>query len=489
MTILDLIIFLPILAAIAIGAGAPARVTALAATGANFVLGLFAWFLFDRAKEGFQLTASRPIVNVPEIGFNVGIDGLSLIMLLLTVIVSFCAIWMAPKVEKREKMYFISLLLIAAGALGAFCSTDIFFFYAFHELALIPTFLMIGIWGSGDDRVGVAWKITIYLAVGSIVLLAGLIALQSQLSAESLTFDFETLRERAAVAGTISSEAQGWIFLTLLVGFGILVSLFPFHAWAAPAYASAPAPTSMLHAGVLKKFGLYGLLRFTPMLPEGLEQWRSLLIILLLGNILFVGFVTLAQKHLDTMLGNSSVMHMGYVFLGIASWNVASGEPIGLTGAVLLMFGHGVSIALLFGLCGKLRERVGTVELSRLGGLGKHVPVFSVIFGMAVFASAGLPGFANFSGEVMVFFGGFQGYQGGELTLLQIGTILALWGVVISAVYLLRAYRDIFLGEERDSSKTTSDVVALQRIPCVILVVALLVIGFYPKLFSDLLSF
>ena len=489
MSILDLIIFLPILAAVAIGAGAPARLTALAATGANFVLGLIAWGLFDSSKEGFQLTANRPIVSVPEIGFNVGIDGLSLIMLLLTVIVSVCAIWMAPKVEKREKMYFVSLLLIAAGALGAFCSTDVFFFYAFHELTLIPTFLMIGIWGSGDDRVGVAWKITIYLAVGSIVLLAGLIALQSQLSAESLTFDFNTLQERAA-AGGISAEAQGWIFLTLLIGFGILVSLFPFHAWAAPAYASAPAPTSMLHAGVLKKFGLYGLLRFTPMLPEGLEQWRNLLIILLLDNILFVDFVTLAQRHLDTMLGNSSVMHMGYVFLGIASWNVASGgDPIGLTGAVLLMFGHGVSIALLFGLCGKLRERVGTLELSRLGGLGKQVPIFSVLFGLAAFASAGLPGFANFSGEVLVFFGGFQGYQGESFTMLQIGTILALWGVVISAVYMLRAYRSIFLGEGRDDLKAPGDVVALQRIPCVILIVALLVIGFYPKLFSDLLTF
>ncbi len=488
MSILDIIILLPLLGALAIAFGAPARSTAMASTGANLLLGLVAWGLYDPSKEGFQLTASRPLVNVPEISYAVGIDGLSLVMLLLSVIVSFCAMWMAPKVESRQKLYFISLLFIAAGALGAFCSTDIFFFYAFHELALIPTFFMIGIWGSGENRVATAWKITIYLAVGSIILLAGLIAFQSQLSNGSLTFDLVTLQERSAEEA-IPARAQGWIFLTLLIGFGILVSLFPFHAWAAPAYAAAPAPTSMLHAGVLKKFGLYGLLRFTPMLPEGLETWRNLLIVLLLGNILFVGLVTLAQKHLDTMLGNSSVMHMGYVFLGIASWNAASGEPIGFTGAVLLMFGHGISIALLLGLCGKLRERLGTVEFDHLGGIGKQVPVFSFLFGLAAFAAAGLPGFANFSGEVMVFFGGFQGYGGEGFNSLQIATILALWGVVISAVYMLRAYRSIFLGRRPDDLNASPDIVFTQRIPCAILAGALLVIGFYPRLFSDLLSF
>lgn len=488
MSILDLIILLPLLAALAIAFGAPARTAAIGATGANLILGIITWFLFDPAKEGFQLVASRVVAKVPEINYAVGIDGLSLIMLMLSVIVSFCAMWMAPKVTNRENLYFISLLLISGGALGAFLATDVFFLYAFHELALIPTFLMIGIWGSGDDRVGTAWKITIYLAVGSVILLAGLIAFQSQLSQGGLTFDLIELQRRAADTG-INSTAQGWIFLTLLIGFGILVSLFPFHSWAAPAYASAPAPTSMLHAGVLKKFGLYGLLRFTPMLPEGLETWRNLLLVLLIGNILFVGFVTLAQKHLDGLLGNSSVMHMGYVFLGIASWNVASGDPIGPTGAVLLMFGHGVSIALLFGLCGKLRERMGTVEMDRLGGLGKQIPIFSFVFGLAAFAAAGLPGFANFSGEVLVFFGGFQGYAGEAFTNLQWATILALWGVVISAVYMLRAYRTIFLGEQPDGLKTAGDIVLMQRIPCVILVVSLLVIGFYPRLFSDLLTF
>lgn len=182
-------------------------------------------------------------------------------------------------------------------------------------------------------------------------------------------------------------------------------------------------------------------------------------------------------------------MHMGYVFLGIACWNGTTGEPIGLTGAVLLMFGHGISIAILFGLCGKLRERLGTLEMEKLGGLGKQMPMFSFIFGLAAFAAAGLPGFANFSGEVMVFFGGFQGYQGEALNNLQWTTVLALWGVVLSAVYMLRAYRSIFLGEQPEGMKTVDDIVLEQRIPCTIPVASLLVIGFYPRLFSDLLSF
>lgn len=245
----------------------------------------------------------------------------------------------------------------------------------------------------------------------------------------------------------------------------------------------------MLHAGVLKKFGLYGLLRFTPMMPEGLEIWRDLLVILLLGNILFIGFVTLAQKRLDTMLGNSSVMHMGYVFLGIASWQATS-DPIGVTGAVILMFAHGISIALLFGLSGKLAERAGTLELERLGGLGKHAPVFAFAFGLAAFASIGLPGFANFSGEILVFFGGFQSYDpSGPMTSLQVGTILALWGVVISAVYMLRAYRSIFLGRQPEGLANLTDIAFAQRAPVALLVAALLLVGIYPKVFSDLLPF
>src|SRR5439155_25748165 len=186
-------------------------------------------------------------------------------------------------------------------------------------------------------------------------------------------------------------EAQRHIYFLLLIGFGILVSLFPFHTWAPEAYASAPAPAAMLHAGVLKKFGLYGLLRLAiPWLADGARHWTGLLMVLLLGNIIYIGLATIGQKRLDWMLGYSSVMHMGYIFLGIASANI-----LGITGAAILMFAHGLSIALLFGLTGEIRKRVPSLDFDAMGGLAKAMPLAAFAFGLAVFSAIGLPGFAN----------------------------------------------------------------------------------------------
>ena len=216
-----------------------------------------------------------------------------------------------------------------------------------------------------------------------------------------------------AAAGTIDPASQKSIAALLLVGFGTLVSLFPFHSWAAPAYASAPAPVAMLHAGVLKKFGLYGLLRIAiPLVPDGLQAWLTPLLVLLLGNILWVGFVTISQKRLDTMLGNSSVMHMGYIFLAIAALIAFPENPLAKPAAVLLMFAHGVSIALLFGLADRIERNTGSLDLSDLGGLAKSAPKLAFIFGIAAMASIGLPGLANFSGEVLVFLSAFKTYNG-----------------------------------------------------------------------------
>lgn len=344
MSPLDLLIFLPILAAVAMAFGAPARTTALAAAGANVVIGLWLAVQFEVGKPGYQFAETRTVweVGAPVMGFNVGLDGMSLVMVLLTVIVTLAAVWQKPAREGGEGMFYASSLLIAAGAMGAFVSTDLVFFFAFHELALIPTFLMIGLRGSGNNKEA-AWKITVYLGLGSLVVLAGLAWLVvAAAKGGPMTFDMTQL---SAAGQGIEAGTQEMIYLTLLLGFGVLVSLFPFHSWAAPAYASAPAPVTMLHAGVLKKFGLYGLLRVAvPMLPLGHSaEWiQHLLIVLLLGNILWVGLVTIAQRELDMVLANSSVMHMGYIFLGIVSASAA-----GYAGAVLLMFAHGVSIALL----------------------------------------------------------------------------------------------------------------------------------------------
>jgi NADH-quinone oxidoreductase subunit M len=236
----------------------------------------------------------------------------------------------------------------------------------------------------------------------------------------------------------------------------------------------------MLHAGVLKKFGLYGFLRLAiPMLPEGAHHWATLLVVLLLGNIIYVGLVTIAQKRLDWMLGYSSVMHMGYIFLGIASFGV-----LGVTGAVVLMFAHGLSIALLFGIAGELRRRTGTLAFDELGGIARVMPFAGLAFGLGVFAAIGLPGFANFAGEIMIFFGAFRnGWEIGRFHIFQIATVLALWGVVLSTVYMLRAYRKTFMGSIREQWQKLPDLSPALRIPVMLLVTALLCFGFFPRLF------
>ena len=480
MSPLEIVIFLPIVAALAIWLGAPARITSITAALINLLVvgGIALGFDGSKLAAGeFTHVSSRVVLENPAISFAVGIDGMSLILALLTTLVTFAAVWQI--VAEKDKVFHIASLLISAGALGAFLSTDIFFLYAFHELALIPTFLMIALHGHGDQatRRAVAWKITVYLGLGSLVLLAGLAALVLNLGeGPPLTFDLPALAHKSA---TIPATTQEWIFFVLLLGFGTLVSLFPMHSWAAPAYATAPTSVAMLHAGVLKKFGLYGLLRIAlPLLPLGAQaQWvQQALLLMLLGNVLVMGLVTIHQDRLDDMLANSSVMHMGYIFLGIAA-----GTELALKGAVVLMFAHGVSIALSFALCGRMRNQLGTLEFDKLGGLATHAPLLTVIFAFAAFASIGLPGLANFAGEVMVFLGTFDSklWSPEKLNALQWTTILSLWGVVISAVYMLRAYRKIFFGTAA-SGLYMKDPAFGQRIPLVLLAAVLLIVGCCP---------
>ncbi len=298
------------------------------------------------------------------------------------------------------------------------------------------------------------------------------------------------MNKMIAAAGTIDPSAQKGIAALLLIGFGTLVSLFPFHSWAAPAYASAPAPVAMLHAGVLKKFGLYGLLRLAiPLLPDGLQAWLTPLLVLLLGNILWVGLITISQKRLDGLLGNSSVMHMGYIFLAIAALIAMPSNPLAKPAAVLLMFAHGISIALLFGLADRIERSTGSLDFTDLGGLAKSAPSLAFLFGIGAMASIGLPGLANFAGEVLVFLSTFQNYNGiTGLSPVQITCILAIWGVVISAVYMLRAYRRVFHGPSVKATESAADLTIADRIPALLLILSLLAVGLYPNLLLNLLK-
>jgi NADH-quinone oxidoreductase subunit M len=479
---LYLLILLPVLAAAAIGFKAPARPVALLTSTAMVFLVAWICHSFDPAAAGFQLAASLPVLDDPALALAVGIDGMSLVLVILSVLVLLCALWTIDPAHPQARLQYAGSLLIGAGALGSFVSTDLVFFFAFHELALIPTFLLIGLCGRGPEAKAAAWKITIYLGAASLVLLVGLIGLWQSLGESG--FSIPDLIHRAA-ADPIPADNQSGIALLLLIGFGTLVSLVPLHSWAAPAYAAAPPPVAMLHAGVLKKFGLYGLLRLAvPLLPEGMREWAPWLLVLLLGNILFMGLVTIAQRRLDRLLGASSVMHMGYIFLAIATLALAGGDnQLAFNGAVLLMFAHGVSIALMFALAGRIEQRTGTLETAALGGLGKLMPGLGFLFGIGAMATLGLPGLANFPGELLVFLGAFRDFDPvAGLQALHWTTIGALWGVVISAVYMLRAYRSAFMGEPWAAGLRLAPLTTDEKLPLAVLAATLVLVGIFPNL-------
>jgi len=376
---------------------------------------------------------------------------------------------------ERLKLYVMLLLVMQAGLMGTFASVDVFFFYFFHELALIPTFIMVGVWG-GRDRTYAAMMMTVYLTAGAMLSLLGLIAIYSKSGASS--FDLMVIRDTLA-ARPLGEVTQRHIYGMLLFGFGILVSLWPFHSWAPLGYGAAPSSAAMLHAGVLKKFGLYGLVQIAlPLLPLGVVHWgHGLAVLAGIGNIVVIGFVTMAQRDLKQMVGYSSVMHMGYAFLGIAA-----GSVLGASGVVMLMVAHGLSVALLFLLSTSIYRRTHTFDMEQMGGLAQKAPVLAWLFVAATFASIGLPGFANFWGELTIF-----------VSLWRFShwvTLVALSGTVISAVYGLRAAARVFFGPPSEAFARISaahppaDLTWAERLPAFILIAALLFVGVWPKSLS-----
>jgi len=482
MSLLTVIVFLPLIGAIGLALvprdsrvlvrGIPLLITGLVALLSVIVFGRF-----DATVAGYQLVTVVPWFGAETLGINcrLGVDGLSVALILMGALVAFAATCVSWDIRERRKEYYSLLLLMTGGILGAFASLNLFFFYAFHELALVPTFIMIGVWGRGERKDFATFQITLYLSLGALIALAGLIALY--LKAGAGTFDIDAMTAHLQVH-PLSPLSQETLFPVLLIGFGILVSLWPFHSWAAPAYAAAPTGTAMLHAGVLKKFGLYGLLRVAvPMLPEGADAWFPALAVLALGNIIYCGFVAMRQRDLNYLIGYSSVAHMGFVFLGIATFNV-----VGMTGAVVVMVAHGFLAALSFALTGYLRSETKQLELGQLGGLLRQIPFAGGCLIMAMLAGCGLPGFANFIGEVTVFFGAWARYP--------VVTTFAVWGaLVIGGVYMVRAIREIFHGPLADRWAGIRDVPnAWLRFPYLLLLACLLIFGFFPSLLTNRLA-
>jgi NADH-quinone oxidoreductase subunit M len=482
---LILAIVAPLAVALAIALDLPKRWAirlAYVGFGVPALIALWLWSQYDGAPQhaGYAFYSTHD-VGLKSVGINLtlGLNGISLPLFVLAGVVGLAAgLYAIQSGASRLRIYLMLLLIMQAGLMGVFASVDIFFFYFFHELALIPTFIMVGVWG-GRDRGYAAMKMTIYLTAGALISLIGLIALYWKSGAG--TFDLITLRE-IIVHHPLGLPTQHKIFGLLLFGFGILVSLWPFHTWAPLGYGAAPSSAAMLHAGVLKKFGLYGLLQIAlPLLPGGAQHWSHLLAFLALGNVLVIGLVTMAQRDLKQVIGYSSVMHMGYAFLGIACFSI-----LGAGGVVLLMVAHGLSVALLFLLSTSIYHRTQTFDLTEMGGLAQKTPVLAALFVAATFASIGLPGFANFPGELVIFVAlwNFSHWV----------TAAAVAGVIISAIYGLRAAARVFFGPPTEAFAAYSaqhlpaDLNWSERLPALLLLALLLFIGFWPKSISTPIS-
>ncbi|MDD3179802.1 MAG: NADH-quinone oxidoreductase subunit M [Opitutaceae bacterium] len=479
--ILQLAIATPLAAALVIALGLPKRFSVKLAAVAFVVpavMALWLWSQFPAGAGARYAFTSQTSTGLDAFGISLhlGLNGIALPMFVLAGVVGAAAgLYALRSGAERLKIYLMLLLIMQGGLMGVFASIDLFFFYFFHELALIPTFIMVGTWG-GRDRNYAAMKMTIYLTAGAMLSLLGLIALYVKSGADS--FDLLVLRDQIAAEGLRSTWGK-YIFGALMFGFGTLVSLWPLHTWAPLGYGAAPSSAAMLHAGVLKKFGLYGLIQIAlPLLPDGAAHWVWVLALLAgLGNVLVIGFITIAQRDLKQMIGYSSVMHMGYCFLGIATLSLA-----GAGGVILLMFAHGLSVALLFMLATSVHHRTHTFELSEMGGLAQKAPVLAAFFVAGTLASIGLPGFANFWGELTIFVAlwNFSPW----LSAVAVG------GIIISAVYGLRAAAQVFFGPPSEQVQNATaklpfpDLEWNERLPALILLAVLFFIGFWPRALS-----
>ena len=440
------------------------------------VLSLLLFFGYDQAAGDFQYLSKTEWVPDLGISFQVGVDGMSVAMVLLTGVVYLAGALASCFITKRVKDFYILLHALVAGVFGVFVSLDLFFFYFFFELAVVPMYLLIGYWGS-SNREYATMKLTLYLTAGAVVALIGLMMLYwSGLTAEP-TFDLLVLRQAVLDGNGLDVDKQNILFPLLLIGFATIAPMWPLHSWSPGGHAAAPAAASMMHAGVLMKLGSYAIIRIAlTLLPEGAVTWLPWVAVLCSFNIIYGGYIAMTQRDMKFVIGYSSSSHMGYVLLGIASCTALS-----VNGAVFLMFAHGIMTALAFSLIGFFYDQTHTRMLDDLGGLMQQIPFVGTLFLMTAMASLGLPGFANFASELMVLVGSWERYP--------IPTILGIFGLVIGATYLLRMFKDSFFGpmDERWSNLRDATTV-LERAPFLLLLITLMTFGFYPAPITDLIA-
>lgn len=470
--ILSLILFLPVLGIIPVlilSNPVSIRWVALGITVADFLLAIILLMQFDVSTAQMQFVEKTTWVPSIGISYTVGVDGISVLFVFLTALLGWICVlasWNAITVKVKEFM--ICILAMQSLMIGVFCALDLFLFYVLWEAMLIPMYLIIGVWG-GPRRVYAAVKFFLYTLAGSLLFLVGIIVLFIQ---GGQSFDILTL-----MAQDYSFEIQYWVFLAFLVAFAVKVPMVPVHTWLPDAHVEAPTAGSIILAGVLLKMGAYGFLRFSlPMLPDASVYFAPLVIGLSVVAIVYGGFLALAQTDLKKLIAYSSVSHMGFVTLGLFTFN-----SNGLMGGVLQMFNHGITTGALFLAIGLVYERTHTREISDYGGLMKIIPVYTIFFGLFALASMAVPGTNGFVGELLILAGAFG-------TNIGVGAV-AIIGAMLAAVYMLSLFKRVALGPETSFDNVTlHDVTPREICSLVVLTVFIIWIGLYPKLFLDILK-
>jgi NADH-quinone oxidoreductase subunit M len=465
-----------------------ARLVALLSSLPPLVLALWLLSSYDVSRGGFQHVEMLPLLPSLGIQYKLAVDGIGVPLVFLTAVIYTTAIFTSWTVVHRAREYFIWLALLVAGVFGVFTSLDLFLFFLFYELAVLPMYLLIGIWGSTKEvpgegpfarffsRLSVgsasygAMKLTLFLLAGSAFILVGLFVLyvEGGKVLPAATFDYERLLQAKLPQGVATT-----VFLLFYVGFGILAGIWPFHTWSPDGHAAAPAAGSMMHAGVLMKLGAYGVLRLGfALLPEAGAQWAWLVGGIAAVNIVYGAVAAGWQTDVKYLIAYSSVSHMGIVMLGMACLN----EP-GLSGSVFQMVSHGIMTAMLFTLVNLLYAKTHTRDLREMGGLAATAPGLAVFFTVGGLASLGLPGLSGFWAEFLVFFGGFTSAQRWWL-------LPAVAGAFVTALYVLRAVYRIFLGPSREGA-AVEDARGSEWVSLVALSGLLLVLGVWPRLLLD----
>ena len=466
--LLSTVIFLPLLGVIAIallrGLGATAIKGIALVTGLlTFVISLGLYTGFNADTAIFQSVTQQAWIPGLGISYHIGIDGISLWLVLLTTFLTpICILAAWNSVEKGLSGFMMSLLALETGMLGVFCALDLFLFFVFWESMLIPMYFLIGIWG-GERRIYATVKFVLYTMAGSALMLVGILALYFQ---NNNSFDLTTL------SGPFSHSEL--LFLGFFIAFAIKVPLFPFHTWLPDAHVEAPTAGSVILAGVLLKMGTYGIIRFClPLFPEAAVKFTPLIVTLAVIGIIYGALVAMVQPDLKKLVAYSSVSHLGFVVLGLFSRN-----PIGIQGSVLQMVNHGLSTGALFLLVGMIYERRHSRMIVDFGGLSKQMPVFAVIFAIVTLSSIGLPSLNGFVGEYMILLGSFV-----EGAFSKIHVVFATVGVILAAVYMLWMFQRVMFGTLDKTNAELPDLNAREIVVLLPILLFIVWIGVYPKPF------